>query len=330
MSARLHPLVVEKRLTDLRLRNIICLDEYKGARKQHTFSCLLAECNYQWITTYDNVVNKGSGCPKCSGKIVDSDILKNQFNCLLERNIRCLDDYKGSNIKHRFECLNENCGRVWYAVYDSVARRGSTCPYCSKHILPADVINEKLTSLIERNISCLSGYIGTHDKHEFQCLVKTCEHIWVASYNNVVNKGSGCPRCVGKALTSEEKVVSRIRASIRARITAALSSIDSTSFSNFHGDDLLGYCQQEYLTILPKPKGLTLDHILPLNIFDPKNDLEMKLCWNRRNLRWITGKENSSKNNKIVFDLFDDWHYLVYNLVSSGDYDVELAKSLLD
>lgn len=191
-------------------------------------------------------------------------------------------------------------------------------------------LNEDLDDLVERNIICTSGYKGSQSVHEFRCLLENCNHEWITSYNNVVNKGSGCPKYSGRVLTVEEKTISADRQLIRIRINDALRNIKQSSFSKFHDDNLMAYCQREYLAIPVRPKGLTLDHILPLNFFDPTDDLEMKLCWNRRNLRWITGVENSTKRDKIIFDLFDDWHYLVYNLVSSGGYDTELAKSLLD
>lgn len=268
------------------------------------------------------------------GKRLDPNIAEQRLKLLINRNIKCLDSYKGSTTKHTFQCIVKNCNHKWEAAYYNVVnsnKRG--CPKCCGNYVDLSIRHEKLDALTERNILCCDAYTEKttiKTKLLFRCLLERCNHTWWATYDNVIHKKSGCPRCCGQFAYEEDKIRVMVKNRVRSRINASLRPCKQPSFSNFHSDDLLAYCQKEYITILPQPDLMTLDHILPLDFFNPTNDLEMKLCWNRRNLRWITQSENSKKKNKIIFDLFDDWHYLVYNLVSSGDYDTELAKSLLD
>jgi 5-methylcytosine-specific restriction endonuclease McrA len=227
--------------------------------------------------------------------------------------------------------MSAGCEYRWSTTFSEVVISGKGCRKCAKRFTDPEDANSKLNSLPkERGIKAYGEYVRANHIHDFECL--RCGREWKARYIDVLGKRqTGCRVCESKSLTDQEREISYMRRIVRKRISLALIPIKLGTFSSFHNDDFLAYCQIHFISMLPKPhKDLTLDHILPLNFFDPTNDLEMRLCWHRNNLRWLTRVENSSKNNKIIFDLFDDWHYLVYNLVSSGSYDVELAKNLLD
>jgi hypothetical protein len=323
------------RLDNLITRHIKCLDEYKGTQANHKFQCLKGECGNVWETTYNNVVNRGNGCKKCAVRKTMTPFSEAQarLNKLVERDIVCLDTYKGSQLKHHFQCLKEECGHIWEAKYTAVVNRGDSCKACARIYISEEKAQANLNNLVLRNIRCDDKYKGSGKHHSFTCLVPGCDHEWSATYNDVVNTGYGCAKCAGvMKKTGKDAELTKLRRAIRTRIKNAVAGYEGCySFSKYHKNQLIDYCVKEYLTILPKPhKDLTLDHILPLSLFNPIDDLEMKLCWNRRNLRWLTRVDNCKKNNKIIFDLFDDWHYLVYNLVSSGSYDIGLAESLLD
>ena len=58
-------------------------------------------------------------------------------------------------------------------------------------------------------------------------------------------------------------------------------------------------------------KGWHIDHIIPQSMFDPLNEDHMRFCWDRRNLRPCWAFENHSKNDKIIPELFNEWHYEV-------------------
>lgn len=319
----------DKRLKDLVKKNILVLDDYHTSTGLYRCKCLFPSCDHTWKTSYGNLINSNNGCAKCAGQVVDKNERTNNLRDLSKRGILVLDEYKGVDKKHSCKCLVEDCGYTWQATYYNLVKNNSGCGKCAGNVVNTDEYSQNLRDLSKRGILVAEDYTQYHHKHTCRCM--NCDHVWKARYHCLIDRKHGCPKCAGiLPLTLEEQVVADARSSIRKRIDCCLRRTHKQSFSKFHDDELLAYCQREYLTILPKPKGFTLDHILPLKIFDPTDNLEMKLCWNRRNLRWITGVENSTKRDKIIFDLFDDWHYLVYNLVSSGGYDTELAKSLLD
>lgn len=52
----------------------------------------------------------------------------------------------------------------------------------------------------------------------------------------------------------------------------------------------------------PRPDpSYHLDHIIPLSLFDLDNPEQVRLAHVPRNLRWLPGRENLEKNNKIDF-----------------------------
>jgi len=61
----------------------------------------------------------------------------------------------------------------------------------------------------------------------------------------------------------------------------------------------------------------SLDHIIPQSRYDFTNDLEISLCWNLRNLRPLSHKENITKNAK--FDLLLIEKYGISDLLPGRD-----------
>jgi hypothetical protein len=61
-----------------------------------------------------------------------------------------------------------------------------------------------------------------------------------------------------------------------------------------------GFCWKDFLD-----GKLHIDHIIPKKIFiyDSYEDKEFKKCWNYRNLRLLSKKENSSKRDKLDMEL---------------------------
>lgn len=108
-----------------------------------------SNCNHVWQTTVDNVINKKSGCPKCSGNLpytVDS------LNRKLEENertdIAAIDIIPGklktSNSKRKyrmgvFRCIR--CDNKWQANIHNVLKFRYGCPKCNANISTPVVVN---------------------------------------------------------------------------------------------------------------------------------------------------------------------------------------------
>ena len=90
---------------------------------------LLWQCNkgHKWNANSNNI-RRGRWCPKCAGNIKkDIEYINSS---LINRNIKCLSSkYINANTKLEWLCP---CGNKWFAIPDSVIRRKTGCPICSK------------------------------------------------------------------------------------------------------------------------------------------------------------------------------------------------------
>ena len=82
-----------------------------------------------------------------------------------------------------------------------------------------------------------------------------------------------------------------------------------------HWENIVGYTLNELIEHLENTsdftiqdyleKDLHIDHIIPRSLykFESHEDEKFKKCWNYRNLRFLEGKENMQKNNKLDLKL---------------------------
>jgi len=69
---------------------------------------------------------------------------------------------------------------------------------------------------------------------------------------------------------------------------------------------------------------LSIDHIIPVSIYDFNNIEHIKKCWHYRNLRLLSQSENSKKHNKIDMDLIK--FYGIEDLMPDGMNEKENEK----
>jgi 5-methylcytosine-specific restriction endonuclease McrA len=91
---------------------------------------------------------------------------------------------------------------------------------------------------------------------------------------------------------------------------------------NRHWENIVGYSLQELIDHFENTsdftvqdyleKDLHIDHIIPISAYDFNSfeDEEFKKCWNLRNLRLITAKENLSKSNKLDIKLIEEYNII--------------------
>jgi len=104
-----------------------------------------------------------------------------------------VDDKFGSNHKCVVRCAKD--WHEWIATPNSLIDAGRGCPQCSgkrrwTEMERVEQIN-KLKNI--RFVSWLDGYKNSFSKANVICAID--HHTWCASVNNIVNKGSGCPKC---------------------------------------------------------------------------------------------------------------------------------------
>ncbi|MGL5566344.1 MAG: zinc-ribbon domain-containing protein, partial [Plesiomonas sp.] len=95
-------------------------------------------CNvdgHEWSVRINDVVTKGSGCPKCANnyrytlveyvkRVNDRDNCDNSF-------VRIIGKFKGSATKVMMKCDVD--GHQWVTTFKNILGRGTGCPVCTNH-----------------------------------------------------------------------------------------------------------------------------------------------------------------------------------------------------
>lgn len=185
-------------------KNIKILDDYINSQTPTQFQCLKTECNYIWKTNPNAILNRNTGCPKCSKRApVNND---NLDKILIIKDIKRLDDVKNGYEVINFECLKENCRHRWKTSPNSVINLKSGCPKCAGNLI---YTNEKIDNILYvKNIKRISDYINMNSKITLQCLEAHCNYIWTTTASSI--KTSGCPKCVGLVKFTNEDMDSKI------------------------------------------------------------------------------------------------------------------------
>jgi hypothetical protein len=71
-------------------------------------------------------------------------------------------------------------------------------------------IAEFIDDLAKRNIRMIGEYVNATTRHQFECTVENCDHVWKAVFYSVKNLKSGCKKCAGLYL-DEKTIAKRIK-----------------------------------------------------------------------------------------------------------------------
>ena len=169
-------------------------------------------CSHVWEATPNNVLNVKSGCPVCAiEKSKLTNILVDARLTDSNRHIKRRDEVVGSLTSIDWEC--GKCNHTWKATPNSVLNMGTGCPVCA--VLTNNTVDTRLTEH-DRPVKRVGDVEGMHAPVEWKCEV--CTHMWVATPDNVLNKGTGCPECQCSGMYCE----SYFRANPKKKIYPAL------------------------------------------------------------------------------------------------------------
>ncbi len=177
----------------------------------NAISKLIWKCSegHIWDSTYKNVVKRGCWCSKCSTE-KNAERRRNKNGLLnaqeqaKSRGGECLSkEYINALSKLEWKCSKNH---VWKASYASVIK-GIWCNKCGRKTTSEKLKNKN--GLLnaqkyaqKKNGECLSEeYLDSLTKLKWKC---SKNHIWEATYNNVVNHNRWCNKCAIK--TNAEKL----------------------------------------------------------------------------------------------------------------------------
>lgn len=194
-----------KRMTEDEVRHLVeargfTLVKYgNGLSNNSAFSC---SKGHIWATKTINVTKGTSGCPECAREKKVKYSVGDINNIAKERGIT-LVSYSG-NIKSNsvFKCLKNH---EWETKAINVIR-GSGCPHCARQArYKIEEIEKKLSP---RNISVIRYAGNVKDLSLFKC---KCGYEWETKASHVL-RGTGCPKCAGRAPRSLSSIEDMLEA----------------------------------------------------------------------------------------------------------------------
>ena len=104
---------------------------FKGIRSKVVCHCDVD--GHEWSTDVDSLVNRGTGCPQCSGqRRWTANERVEQINALPNiKFVRWDGEFKGGTSKAVCRCDID--GYEWSVRVDSLVNKGTGCPYCARY-----------------------------------------------------------------------------------------------------------------------------------------------------------------------------------------------------
>ena len=191
-------------------------ENYKGVETRIRLRC--SKDGYEWDTTIKNVVHKGSGCSRCSGKEewtyqrLQESISNLKFPdgtpkfLLLTPEADFIRDFDGVKTRIRLRCNKDQY--EWETSINSLINGESGCSRCSgkeewSYLRLQEAIlglkfpdGSQVCTLEMSEADFLKAYekYGVNTKIHVRCTVDK-EHTWSPRLNDLINNKSGCPHC---------------------------------------------------------------------------------------------------------------------------------------
>jgi len=106
----------------------------------------------------------------------------------------------------------------------------------------------------------------------------------------------------------------RLRFCLSSSLLRVLKGANGSKRGSILSSDYLNCTQKELCKHLQSTKDpkwtdedLHVDHIIPVSLFNHTDEIEIKKCWNLRNLRYLPAAENISKSNNLNMKLIKEY-----------------------
>ena len=175
----------------------ICEEDVVNKESRLSFSC--NDCDYQWITSLNAIVNHNSGCSRCAGREqwtysrLKAYIRKHRPEINISQ--VCEEDVENAKSQLPFSC--NDCGYEWITSLDSIVNSQSGCGRCSgNEAITYDVFLERIHTRPDIDFSLTrERHIDNGNGSRLKCRCVECQHVWRPSFRSIFNGGTGCPVC---------------------------------------------------------------------------------------------------------------------------------------
>lgn len=177
-------------------------ESYINSKSRARLRCL--RDGFEWETNVNNILNRSTGCPQCSGKRrwTAEERIEKINNIENIEFVSWVDGYVGSPSKVKVRCSLD--GFEWDCILGNIVYCGTGCPQCSgKRTWNADERIEQINSI--DGIKFNSWYRGGYKNKNSKAFV-FCDHghSWPASVSNLL-AGTGCPYCAKYGFQLDKK-----------------------------------------------------------------------------------------------------------------------------
>jgi hypothetical protein len=165
--------------------------------------------NYEWNTTYQNLINSKTGCPKCANLVSPSqeDAINNINKMCIEKNYTLTKPfiYENCNSIISLKCNSDN--HEWNTTYKRFINRQNGCLKCTGNLLLSQQETEQNINkmCIEKNYILTKPFIYNGNKTRIYLKCNKDNYEWDLSYSHFLFHKTGCPKCAGSISPSQEE-----------------------------------------------------------------------------------------------------------------------------
>lgn len=182
---------------EFRSRNIKLLStEYKNNKEHILVQCMVGGCDCVWPAMLNNVVDRNTGCPRCSGHEKTSNESVDWYINKHKIQIKRIENVTSVSKAYNWLCLK--CNNEIKTMFFRIRHYDDNMYGCKKcRGIGVRVTNEEYDKrLLDNNIPIkriedLNGSMMRKVSHE--CLI--CGHSWRGTPSNIQNEHCGCPNC---------------------------------------------------------------------------------------------------------------------------------------
>lgn len=180
------------------------VSEFTKQHNKHTFLCLNPDCGLESSMVFSSVKANKSRCVYCSKKSRkytkdDWIILNKNFE---KMGLKLVSKFTTTADKHKFLCLNPNCGLISNIHFAGVKAGRVGCKPCISYSrcsnptrLSERTLNLRRQELRDRYIELLDEYITARTEYNWRCLKSSCGFEWRAKFSSVYHGKTSCPKC---------------------------------------------------------------------------------------------------------------------------------------